>query len=65
MYAFATHWTCKAGSAEEVEEVNRKVLIPALAEQPGFRQSFAIQIAGDSYPDRVRLGGADPGRGRA
>lgn len=49
MYAFATHWTFKPGSAEEVEEANRTVLIPALAEQPGFRQSFAIHIASDSY----------------
>lgn len=49
MYAFATHWTFKPGSAGEVEDVNRRVLIPALEDQPGFRQSCAIRTKEDSY----------------
>lgn len=49
MHAFATHWTFKPRSAEEVEEINRGTLIPALTGQPGFRQSFAIRTGEASY----------------
>ncbi len=49
MYAMATRWAFKAGSAEEVFGATMDEVMPALEAQPGYLHSLIVRTGANSF----------------